>query len=293
MGPVLIAGCGDIGTRVAALCRDRGLDVAALVRRSERARSLAGRGLTVISADLDQPGALESLPTAGRTVFYLVPPPGEGDRDPRLARFLEAAGSRLPERVVYVSTSAVYGDAGGAWIDEDAPLKPATARGRRRLDAETRLLAWGARTGVAVVILRVPGIYGPGRLPLKRLEQGLPVVRAEQSAYTNRIHADDLAAVCVEAAARGRPGAAYNVSDGHPTTMADYFNRVADLAGLPRPPAVSMAEARRVLSSGMLSFLSESKRLDNRRMLEELGVRLRYPDLAAGLPSCLEGSASG
>jgi nucleoside-diphosphate-sugar epimerase len=134
-----------------------------------------------------------------------------------------------------------------------------------------------------VVILRVPGIYAHDRLPIRRLREGLPVLAEADSPFTNRIHADDLARVCIAAMKRGRPGAAYNVSDGHPTTMTDYFNRVADCLGLPRPPVVDRSTARQALSPSMLSFLEESKRLDNRRMREELGVELIYPDLVAGL----------
>jgi nucleoside-diphosphate-sugar epimerase len=152
--------------------------------------------------------------------------------------------------------------------------------------AEQVLEDWSQRTGVPVIILRVPGIYGPGRLPVERVRQGVPVLIPEESPYSNRIHADDLAAACVAASRRGQSGRAYNISDGHPTTMTDYFWRIADLHGLPRPPAISLAEACSVLTPAMLSFLEESKRLINRRMLDELRVKLQYPDLAQGLKHC-------
>jgi nucleoside-diphosphate-sugar epimerase len=187
---------------------------------------------------------------------------------------------------VYISTSAVYGDCGGDWIDEECPLNPKSDRGKRRMAAEQVLEDWSQRTGVPVIILRVPGIYGPGRLPVERVRQGVPVLIPEESPYSNRIHADDLAAACVAASRRGQSGRAYNISDGHPTTMTDYFWRIADLHGLPRPPAISLAEARSVLTPAMLSFLEESKRLINRRMLDELRVKLQYPDLAQGLKHC-------
>jgi nucleoside-diphosphate-sugar epimerase len=284
---VLIVGCGDIGRRVARLYRARGEAVSGTARRPERAAELAAEGIAPLLADLDEPASLVELPTADALVFYLAPPPAGGVVDPRMTAFLSGpATARPPSRIVYVSTSAVYGDCGGAWVTEERPPAPSTDRGRRRLAAETALLEWQDAAGIPVVILRVPGIYGAGRLPVRRLQEGLPVLRAEDSPYTNRIHADDLAAVCVAAAERGQPGAAYNVSDGHPSTMTDYFNRIADLLELPRPPAVDMAEARRVLSPGMLSFLQDSRRLDNRRMCEELGVTLRYPDLEAGLRAC-------
>lgn len=220
-------------------------------------------------------------------LYYFAPPPGEGETDTRMENLLAALDvAALPARVIYLGTTGVYGDCAGAWITEEQPPAPHTSRGRRRLAAETALRAWGGAVGVPVVILRVPGIYGPGRLPVERLHRGSPVVREEESPFTNRIHADDLARVCAAAAERGAAGV-YNVSDGHPTTMTDYFNRVADLLGLPRPPVVSMEEARRTFSPAMLSYLEESRRLDNRKMREELGVELLYPDLDHGLPACL------
>jgi nucleoside-diphosphate-sugar epimerase len=193
------------------------------------------------------------------------------------------AADRLPQRLVYISTTGVYGDCGGAWITEAQPVNPRTPRGKRRLAAENALRAWSVQTSVPVVILRVPGIYGPSRLPADRIRKGLPVLREEDAPYSNRIHADDLARVCVAAMQRGTPGAVYNVADNQPTTMSHYFNRIADTLGLPRPPAVSMSEAREQLTAAMLSFMEESRRIDNRKMREDLGVELLYPDLESGL----------
>ncbi len=284
-GRIFIVGCGDIGCRVARLEQAGGAEVGALARPGSVAR-LAASGIATVAGDLDQPASLAGLPAGIGTLYYFAPPPPTGGDDPRLRACL-AALPQPPERLVYISTSGVYGDCGGAWIDESAPLHPKTDRGRRRLAAERLLAEWSARVGTAVVVLRVPGIYGPGRLPVERVRQGLPVVAEDDAPYTNRIHADDLATACWAAARRGAPGQAYNISDGHPTTMTDYFWRIADLYGLPRPPALPMAEARRVLTPSMLSFLEESKRLDNRRMREALGVELRYPDLEHGLPASL------
>ena len=284
---VFIVGCGYIGCRVAALEQQAGNSVAALARSASSTSRLQSRGIDVLEGDLDKPASLESLKTsAPRVLYYLAPPPGSGNDDPRLRNWLRAR-QPLPRRFVYISTSGVYGDCGGAWIDEDWPLNPRSERGKRRLDAENQLRAWSLDQGVDLIILRVPGIYGPGRLPVERVRQGVPVLIEADAPWSNRIHADDLAAACFAAARRGRSGQVYNISDGYPTTMTDYFWRIADLYGLPRPPAISMAEARRVLSPSMLSFLEESKRLDTRRMREELGVALRFPDLASGLPACL------
>lgn len=285
---ILIIGCGDIGRRVAALEIADGHVVHALARSDDSARTLSQFGLRPIRGDLDAPDTLAGLPSPDAIVYHFAPPPPSGHSDPRTHALLAALDTTAPPaRLVYISTSGVYGDCQGDWVNEDRPPRPQSDRSRRRLDAEQRILRWGERRDVACMILRVPGIYGPGRLPRERLQKGLPILRDEEAPYSNRIHADDLAAACFAAARRGQPGGIYNVSDGNPTTMADYFNRVADLLGLPRPPAVGLDEARRVLSAGMMSFLEESKRLDNRRMLEALGVNLRYPNLASGLAACL------
>jgi len=278
----LIVGCGDIGQRVATRLRAMGREVTAIVRSLPAAEALRAQGLQVQQADLDQAPPAVRAPL----VFWFAPPPLQGDTDPRLRRWL-AAQPAAPARLVYISTSGVYGDCGGRWIDEDEPLRPLSARGRRRLDAETALREDAARRGGHHVILRVPGIYGPGRLPRERLQQGLPVVREAESPWTNRIHAEDLAAAALHAAAWGRPGAAYHVADGHPTTMCDYFSRCAQLLGLPPPPQVSLEEAKQRLTPAMWSFMEESKRLRTERLRQELHYTPRYPDLERGLPACL------
>ncbi len=280
-----IVGCGDIGQRVARLEQAAGRKILALTRSATAADSLKALGIGIVRGDLDARSSLTNLPATLATLYYFAPPPPKGTDDPRLRNLLNTL-QELPERVVYISTSGVYGDCGGAWIDEDWPLNPISERGKRRLAAELILRGWSDRTGIPVVILRVPGIYGPGRLPVERVRQGVPVLFEADSPYSNRIHADDLALACCAAARRGHSGQAYNISDGHPTTMTDYFWRIADRYGLERPPAISLAEARHVLSPNMLSFLEESKRLDNRRMLAKLRVTLQFPDLASGLTAC-------
>jgi nucleoside-diphosphate-sugar epimerase len=190
-------------------------------------------------------------------------------------------------QLIYISTSGVYGDCRGAWVTEDTPANPTTDRGRRRRAAELRLQQWSMENDVPTHILRVPGIYGPLRLPLERIRQRQPVVDEGESPFTNRIHVDDLAQVCVVCAERCPDSAVFNVSDGHPTTMTDYFNRVADAFDLPRPPVVPLAQARERMTPAMYSFWQESRRLDNRRMLGVLGVELKYPTLAAGLADCV------
>lgn len=284
MKTVLIVGCGDIGERIASLCAQKSLPVAGLVRSAESVKRLQKAGITSVQADLAQATSLAKLPTAGATVMYLAPPPGEGETDPLIRQFLAAIpADALPDKLVLLSTTAVYGDCHGEWIDETHPANPQTARGRRRLDAEQAARDWSAKTGVPIVILRVGGIYGAGRLPTARIEKGLPILNEAESPFTNRIHQDDLAQIFLAAAERGKAGEVYNVADGQPGTMSGYFKTIARVHGLPMPPEVSLEEAQQVMSAGMLSYLQESRRLDNRKLLEELEVVLRYPDLEAGL----------
>jgi nucleoside-diphosphate-sugar epimerase len=257
------------------------------VRNAESVQTLEHNGIPAGRCDLAR-DSLAALPFAGSRVFHLAPPPGNGVVDLHTRRLVAAfAHQAHPARVVYVSTTGVYGDCEGAWVDESWPARPAADRSRRRLDAEQTLRAWSRDSGGELVILRVAGIYGPGRLPLERIRRGLPLVRKEEAPYSNRIHADDLVEACVTAMERAPTGALYNVCDGHPSTMTDYFFRVADAAGLPRPPVLSLADAQDQLSAGMMSYMRESRRLSNRRLLEELAVRLRFPTLEEGLRDSL------
>jgi uncharacterized protein YbjT (DUF2867 family) len=290
----LIAGCGDIGQRVARLALAAQVPTAALLRSPVNSENLQRQGVTVHQGDLDGSRPLGGLPFAGSTVLYLVPPPGGGQLDPRVRVFCGSVEpGQEPAKIVYLSTSGVYGDCGGALVTEATPTNAQTSRARRRLDAETILRAWTRHRGIALVILRVTGIYGPGRLPLQRLQQGHPVLCEEEASFTNRIHADDLAQVCWAAANKGEDGDIFNVSDGRPGTMTEYFNAVADAAGLPRPPQVSLAEAQQVMTPMMLSYLQESRRMDNQRMLDKLGIQLQHPDLAEGIRASLVGEWLG
>jgi len=217
-------------------------------------------------------------------VIHLAPPPAEGVLD-RRTRNLTAI---LPEqgRLVYVSTTGVYGDCGGARIDETRPVAPATDRARRRVDAEQAVREFGLRTGARVSLLRVPGIYASSRAgghPRERLLKGTPVLRREDDVYTNHIHADDLARACVMALLRGLTLRAVNVCDDTELLMGDYFERAAQLCGLAPPERITRAEAAQRMSALQLSFWSESRRLSNHRLKTELGLRLRYPDVDSGL----------
>lgn len=284
MKETLIVGCGAVGRGIGASL-EGGSRVLGIVRTRGSAERLHALGIEARTLDLGTDGFPPDL-GEGRDVYYLAPPPPEGDRDSRIRKFGDWAARNPPRRVVYLSTSGVYGDCGGAWVDESIPPCPRTARARRRLDAERQIAVLARHCGVETVVLRVGGIYGPGRLPVSRIAN-MTVVCPDQAPYSNRIHAEDLVRVCVAAMERGRDGAVYNVSDGNPTTMTDYLYRVADAVGVPRPPCVPLDRAGEHLSPAMLSFIRESRRLRVHRMLDELQVELRYPDLEAGLAASL------
>lgn len=279
---VWIMGCGDIGRRVARLYQNEGTKAIGWVRSEESLQLGLAQGIAMRKGDVDKGCFFPIFTLDEALVYWFMPPQPRGEIDELIRRFLKASDA-APARVVLISTTGVYGDCGGRWIDETEPLKPATDRAKRRVDAEAAVQEWVARFGGESVILRVPGIYAPDRLPLARLQRGEPVVCAEEAPWTNRIHADDLAMVCKRAMETAPSGAIYNATDGHPSTMTDYFNQVADFASLPRPPQVSMAEAQASMSAGMLSYLQESRRIRNNKLLAELDICLHYPDLAAGL----------
>lgn len=281
---VIIVGFGDIGQRVAALWQEQGVTVYGVARSEEKQRQMKALGLIPFQADLDEPASLRDLPVRDSLLYWFVPPPPTGQTDPRMQHLLavlDTLGS--PQRIIAISTSGVYGDRQGALVAEDTPPQPRVDRARRRLDMETQLHHWGEQHDVPVIILRVGGIYGPGRLPLQRIREGVPVLREDLAPSTNRIHADDLARVCVAAASRPEASRIYNVSDGQEANMTEYFFTLADFFGLPRPPVVDWAGAEQSISQGMLSYLRESRRLDTTRMQQELGVSLRYPSLLDGL----------
>jgi nucleoside-diphosphate-sugar epimerase len=283
---LLIVGCGDIGLRVLKLMRPR-WRVLALTSSPARAPQLRAAGALPLLGDLDQPATLGRLGGLADAVLHLAPPPGHGSTDPRTEALLHALarGGRV-RRLVYGSTSGVYGDCGGAWVDESRAPNATTERAHRRVDAEARVRHFGRRTGCRVSVLRIPGIYGldrPGGDPRERLQRGTPVLAHDDDVFTNHIHADDLARACVLALHRGLPQRVCHVSDDTELRMGDYFDFVADRFGLPRSPRLPRSEAARALSPMQLSFMSESRRLSNRRMKAELRMGLRYPTVAEGL----------
>jgi nucleoside-diphosphate-sugar epimerase len=282
----LIVGCGDVGLRAAALLTPR-LTVLALTSSGDRVDALRERGLVPLKGNLDQKSTLSRLAGVATHVLHLAPPPQQGWTDPRTLTLLQALRRRaLPAVLVYGSTSGVYGDCGGQWVDESRAYNAATPRGVRRVDAERQLRFWSRSTGVRTNILRIPGIYAKDRdggTPRERLQKGTPVLQAQDDVYTNHIQADDLARACVVALWRGKPLRCYNVSDDTELKMGDYFDLAADIYQLPRPPRVAREGAQAQLSAMLLSFMSESRRLNNQRMKNELGLKLRYPTVREGL----------
>lgn len=284
---MLILGCGYLGQRLLRQVKEP-QTVTGVVRSAESVIAVTKAGARALRCDVAQQGLPPEV-TQDELVLYFAPPPGSGDTDPVLQRFLQGLSvSGQPRRLLYISTTGVYGNCEGAWVDERHAVNPQAARARRRWDAEQALRRWREQQGGELVILRVAGIYGPGKLPLARLERQVPMVPESAAPWTNRIHVDDLASVVLALLEKGGDGEVYNVSDGTPGNMTDYFNRVADMAGLSRPPLIDPDEAGEQLSPGLLSYLAESRRLDNRKMLQDSGIRLRYPDLESGLPSCFE-----
>jgi nucleoside-diphosphate-sugar epimerase len=283
---VLIVGCGDVGLRVARALDGR-VRLLALTSTASRRDDLRQQGIRPILGNLDQPATLRRLAGLATRVLHLAPPPSEGTADPRTRALLRALRLRLPpDALVYGSTSGVYGDCSGALVTETRQLQAGTPRARRRVAAEREVRHLGRASGVRVCTLRIPGIYAADRTggtPRERLQRGTPVLRAEDDVYTNHIHADDLARACVAALWRGAPQRCYNVCDDTMLKMGDYFDLAADLYGLPRPVRISRADARQQLTPMLLSFMSESRQLENTRMKRELRLTLRYPTVADGL----------
>ena len=277
---LLIVGCGDIGLRVLRLLQPR-WRVLALTSSPPKVEALRAAGALPLLGNLDDAASLGRLAALADAVLHLAPPPSQGHTDPRTRHLLQAlARSRRLRCLVYASTSGVYGDAAGERFDETRAVNPGTARARRRVDAEAAVRHHGRAFGVRASIVRVPGIYAldrEGGDPRERVLRGTPLLVPADDVYTNHIHADDLARACAAALVRGAPQRIYHAADSSELKMGEHFDAVADAFGLPRPQRITRSEASRRLSETQMSFLSESRRLDNRRLVEELRVNLRYP----------------
>ena len=274
---LLLVGCGDVGLRLLPLLRNH-FRVFAVTSQPARIAQLRAAGAVPVVANLDMPQTLHRLTGLANTIVHLAPPQSEGKLDRRtrnLTTILPRHG-----KLVYVSTTGVYGDCGGAVFDETRPTAPVNARAARRVDAEQTLRRWALRAQGQVAILRVPGIYAADRLPVERLKQGTPALIDADDVYTNHIHADDLANIIKLALLRARAQRVYHTVDDSDLKMAAYFDMVADTFGLAHPPRVARAELAKQVSPMLMSFMSESRRLLNRRIKHELGVKLIYPTVS-------------
>ena len=288
MSDSFIVGCGYVGKKVAECELKDGGSVCALVRRLSQANFLRSHGIDTVIFDLDD-SDLPPLSLHGKTLYWFAPPPSIGLIDSRIASFLVSIENHsLPSRLVLISTTGVYGDCRGKWVTESHPLRPQTRRGKCRVDAENIARRWCKKNGVPTVILRVPGIYGPSKLPIERLKRRQPVLSADQSPWSNRIHVYDLVRSCLAAARVSIDCLAHspvicNVSDGNPSTRTEFYFAVAKSHSLPCPPVLDQEATKKMLNSNNSSYLRESKRVDNTRMREWLGVVPEFPDLNSGL----------
>lgn len=278
---ITITGCGHIGKLLAEQLLEKEIPVTAYVSSEASRAECENRNIVCNIIDLD--ASLDDIDLTGQHLIYLAPPPRSGKTDSRITNFLQAIAQQIPEKFVLISTTGVYGDCQGEWINESAPLKPNAERAFRRVDAEQQVQQFCQRLNIPLVILRVPGIYGPGKIPLRRIKSGQAIVNKLDSPFTNRIHADDLVSICEQALLDTAITGIYNTTDGNPGTMYDYFMAVAAAMNLPAPPAISLAEAQQKLSAGMLSYMAESRRIDNKKLLREFNIVLQYPDLQAGI----------
>lgn len=282
---LLIIGCGDVGLRIVSRLKGR-FRIVALTSSPQRAPQLRAAGVIPLVGDLDIRASLRRLRGVAPWIVHLAPPGDTGNADLRTHRLATLLAGHA-QRAVYISTTGVYGDHAGARIDETARLAPVNERALRRVDAERTM-----RARLRAPVLRVPGIYAHDRLPLERLRRGLPALRPEDDVYSNHIHADDLARIAIAALSRGAPARVYNAADDSAQKMGDYFDTVADAAGLPRPPRLPREQLRAAVTPTMYSFMTESRRLANRRMKHELRVRLQFPTVAAALRTFAAAQAS-
>jgi nucleoside-diphosphate-sugar epimerase len=289
--PIIIAGCGYVGRRLARRLQREGRAVGALVRTQQSIEDLTAAGIRAVSIDLDDARGLKgwSANVADSIIVYLIPPPRDGESDTRVQRFLHSIKG-IPRAVIYFSTTGVYGDTEGEEVDEASPVNPMTERAHRRVSAENIVRVWCTERGVRRVVLRVPGIYGPHRLPLDRLQRSEPAVMEAEAGISNRIHLDDLVQATM-LSITGDVRGIYNVTDGNGCSGTQYLKIVAELAGLAPPPEISLDEARLTMPASRLSFLEESRRVSNRRVLIELPLKLTYADLREGIRASLDEEA--
>ena len=283
----VIIGCGDIGRRVIKGLLSQGhneTDIIGLVNTVESTERCAKLGVIGLRFDLDTLNRNLSF-CSESYVYYMVPPQKSGVSDTRSQAILDHFTQEeiKPKKVVLISTTGVYGDCDGQWVTEETVTKPQTDRGKRRLDSEQQWQQWGRENKVPVIILRVPGIYAYSRLPEQRIKKQIPVVRPEDCGFTNRIHADDLALMCIAAIRKGKQGEIFNATDGQPGKISDYLQEAAKALNLEPLPEISMEEGKSLLSKEMLSYLNESRKISNEKILKMLNIDLRHPNFREGI----------
>ena len=294
--PLVLIGYGDIARRVAE--RHPNHPITSLARHVAPLPAGHRAAWETLAFDLDRDEPPATLPPKA-IWLYFAPPPNDGVVDTRVVRWLAAIPSaQHPRGVIYASTTGVYGDHHGGWIDEQTPATPAHDRGRRRLDAEARFDDWCRARSIPLTVLRITGIYACDRLPLERIRAGAPVVCLDESPWSNRIHADDLADICARLIARleqGEPvSGLFNISDNTPRPMTELYLATAAHFKLPPPPCLPLADVLEQSSPMAREFLTESKRIDASAIQRVLDWRPRYPSLAAALADCqVDGVADG
>jgi len=282
-----IIGCGNTGQLVTQRLQQQGLHIKATSHSGGSTIQLEQLGIEVFPADLDDPSSLRDLTLDHADIFYFAPPAAKDEKDHRMSSFLASLNlSAPPRRIVYISTTGVYGDHDGAWITEKTPTKPNNARSKRRLDAENQIRDFCGNHVTEYMILRVAGIYDSKKLPLDRINAGLKVLKADIAPSSNRIHGDDLANICIAAMQSKHHDEIFNIADGNPSSISDYFIQTAHLFNLTPPEEIDWEQAQKVLSPEMLSYLKESKKIDASYVLDRLGVSLLYPSLTEGLMAC-------
>lgn len=272
---ILLTGAGYTGRRILSMLPQ---DAIAALSRSQ-----TDTDRQQFQFDLDSAGELPLELPSRYSVIYTVPPAGEPP-DQRLRTLLRLIA---PLRFVYISTTGVYGDYGGQTVTESSALKPSNRQATNRVAAEKLLTDWSSKNGVALVILRAPGIYGPGRLGSERILSGTPVIAEAEANPGNRIHVDDLARCCVAALDEDVPAGIYNVGDGDHRSSTAFTNEVARQLGVPAPPQISRAEAEQRFSRQRMAFLSDSRVVDTTKMREILGVIPRYARPEDGIRASL------
>ena len=284
--PIIIIGCGYIGQLLATRLLKKKIPVTGIVSSESSFALCESKNINCEIRNLDK--TLTDIDLTAHRVIYLAPPPGSGKTDSRITHYLHVIENYPPEKFVLISTTGVYGNCDGEWIDETTALNPTADRAFRRVDAEQQTQQYCEKHRLPLVILRVAGIYGPGKIPLARIKSGQAIVNHQDSPFTNRIHAHDLVSICEKALLNENISGIYNVTDGHPGTMYEYFTGIAAAMDLPAPPAISLEEARHQLSEGMLSYMAESRRIDNKKLLNDFELELQYPGLEEGLKHIAE-----